>query len=96
MILEVASLTIKAGETAAFEQTFKRAEKVIARAEGYIAHELQRSVDVAGHYLLFVKWQTLEHHVVGFRGSPLFPEWRGLLDDYLASPPAVEHYELFA
>jgi hypothetical protein len=38
-----------------------------------------------------VKWETLENHTVDFRGSENFAEWRGLVGQYFASPPEVEH-----
>lgn len=94
MILEVVSITIHAGQAAEFRSAFGEASKVISQAKGYISLEMQRSVDVEDHYLLFVKWHTKEDHVVGFRESPLFPEWRRLIGPFFASPPAVEHYEL--
>lgn len=96
MILEVASFAIKPGESLAFETAFVEAAKVIAQASGYIAHEMQRSIDQPDHYLLLVKWQTRDDHMVRFRESPLFLEWRRLLGPYFAAAPAVEHYEFFA
>jgi len=96
MILEVASITIQPGQSPAFEAAFHQAAKVIAQAKGYISHEIQRSVDVADHYLLLVKWQTLNDHMIGFRESPLFVEWRSLIGPHFAAAPAVEHYEFFA
>ena len=40
-----------------------------------------------------VKWETLENHTVDFRGSENFAEWRGLVGQYFAAPPEVEHTE---
>ena len=34
---------------------------------------------------------TLESHTVEFRGSENFAEWRGLVGQYFAAPPEVEH-----
>jgi heme-degrading monooxygenase HmoA len=96
MILEVASFKITSGQSPAFETAFHQAAKVIAQAKGYISHELQRSVDTPDHYLLLVKWQTRDDHMVGFRESPLFIEWRRLIGPYFAAAPAVDHYEFFA
>ncbi len=95
MILEIASFKIQPGQSAGFEAAFIQASKVIAAATGYVSHQLQRSVDVEHHYVLLVQWQTLADHMVGFRESPLFVEWRKLLGPFFAAPPEVEHYELF-
>jgi heme-degrading monooxygenase HmoA len=96
MILEVVSIKIHAGQSAEFKAAYLLASKVISKAKGYISHEMQRSVDVADHYLLQVKWQTRDDHVIGFRESPLFVEWRKLIGPFFASTPEVEHYEFFA
>jgi hypothetical protein len=44
--------------------------------------------------VLLIRWQTLEHHTIGFRGSELFKEWRALIGSYFETPPFVQHYEL--
>ncbi len=93
MILEVAVITVKPGQGKLFEAIFPQAEKVISAAPGYIAHELRRSLETPGKYLLLVRWESLEAHTVGFRGSPRFQEWRGLIGGFFQSPPEVEHYE---
>ncbi|MGE0115976.1 MAG: antibiotic biosynthesis monooxygenase [Steroidobacteraceae bacterium] len=95
MILEMASLKIQPGQAQNFEAAFLQAEHVIASSPGHLSHQLQRSLDVANHYMLLVQWRTLEDHVVGFRESPLFVEWRRRLGPFFAAPPEVEHYELF-
>lgn len=96
MILEAASINIQPGRSSAFEVAFHQAAKIIAQAQGYLGHEIHRSVDTTDHYLLLVKWQTRDDHLVGFRESLLFVEWRRLIGPYFAAPPAVDHYELFA
>lgn len=96
MILELASFRITPGEAPNFEAAYRQASLVIASAKGYISHELQRSVDVENHYMLLVQWQTRDDHMIGFRESPLFIEWRRLLGSYFAAPPEVEHYEAFS
>ena len=32
----------------------------------YVSHQLQRCAEDASRYILFVNWQTLEVHTVGF------------------------------
>ncbi len=93
MILEVAILTIKSAEAQKFEAAFPQAEKVIAQAKGYLSHELRRCIETKGRYLLLVRWETLEAHTVGFRESPLFQQWRGVIGGFFSAPPQVEHYE---
>jgi heme-degrading monooxygenase HmoA len=94
MIVEIATLNIRPSDRLAFESVFPEAAGILSSAEGYIWHQLQRSVDTENRYVLLVHWQKKENHTVGFRGSALYEEWRRLLHHFFAVPPAVEHYEL--
>ena len=93
MILEVAILNVKAGETAAFEAAFAEAQKIIAGMAGYVNHELQKCIEVPNQYILLVRWQTLEDHTVGFRQSAEYQQWKALLHHFYDPFPIVEHYE---
>lgn len=92
MVLEIAVLNVRAGHGAAFEQAFEGAQAIIAAMPGYLSHELQRCLEVENQYVLLVRWQTLEDHTVGFRGSPEYQEWRRLLHHFYEPFPKVEHY----
>ena len=48
---------------------------------GYLSHELLRCIETGSRYLLLVRWETLEHHTQGFRGSPEYQRWKALLHD---------------
>ena len=41
MILEMATLNVRPGQTAAFELAFAEAQAIIASMPGYLGHELQ-------------------------------------------------------
>jgi heme-degrading monooxygenase HmoA len=93
MILEMAALHIIPGQDSEFEQSFKQASKIISRMKGYIDHELQKCMEQENKYILLVRWETLEDHTVGFRGSEEYQEWKSLLHHYYDPFPVVEHYE---
>ena len=93
MILEAAMLQVRSGQEEAFEQAFRQASPIIAASPGYRGHELQRGIEAPGKYLLLVRWNTLEDHTVGFRGSPAYQEWRRLLHHFYDPFPTVEHFE---
>ena len=92
MILEVATLQIKSAQTAAFEQAFAQAQRIIASMPGYQGHELQHCVEDDHQYVLLVRWNTLQDHTVGFRGSPEYQQWRTLLHHFYDPFPTVLHY----
>jgi heme-degrading monooxygenase HmoA len=94
MILEVASLNVRAGQSAAFEEAFAEAQAIIASMDGYISHQLQRNLEAPDRYLLLVYWRRLEDHTVGFRQSAGYREWKRLLHHFYDPFPAVEHFEM--
>ena len=93
MILEVAVLDVIPGQEASFHTDFRQAEKIISSMPGYINHELQQCVEKPSRHILLVRWETLEDHTQGFRGSPRYDEWRRLLHHYYDPFPNVEHYQ---
>jgi len=93
MILEVAMLDVVPGHEDEFEAAFAIASNIIASMPGYISHELQRCIENPSRYILLVRWESLEDHTVGFRGSPRYQEWRALLHHFYDPFPTVEHFE---
>jgi heme-degrading monooxygenase HmoA len=92
MILEIATLDVKANQTAAFESNFAQAQRIISASPGYIRHSLSRCLENPQRYVLLVEWQTLEAHTVGFRQSPAYLEWKALLHHFYDPFPTVEHF----
>jgi len=93
VVLEVAILNVRPGQTAEFEVAFRQASPIIAASPGYISHGLGRCLEDPDKYILLVRWQTLEDHTVGFRGSDGYQEWKRLLHRFYEPFPVVEHYE---
>jgi len=96
MILEVAHLQVVPGQEREFESAFKKAQLIIAAMDGYISHDLQRCIEDTSHYLLQVRWTSLEAHTVGFRSSAQYQQWRALLHHFYDPFPEVLHFEALA
>jgi heme-degrading monooxygenase HmoA len=85
-------MPIKPGSEADFEAAMREARGVVSQAKGCRSLRVTRGIESPSTYLLILEWDTLEDHTVGFRESELFTQWRGLIGQYFAEPPAVEHY----
>ena len=95
MILEVADIRIQPGQQAAFDEAIVRGvTTVISQARGFRGWKVNKGVESPERYLLMIFWDTLEDHTVGFRGGPLFAEWRAIVGPFFAAPPVVEHFTL--
>ncbi|HEY1391761.1 MAG TPA: antibiotic biosynthesis monooxygenase family protein [Methylibium sp.] len=97
MILEVADIRIKPGQQAEFDRAIQHGiETVISKAAGFRGYKIKRGIESPERYLLMIWWDTLENHMVDFRESDAFGQWRAIVGPYFAHPPVVEHFTLLA
>ena len=95
MILEHADIRIPPGQQAAFAEAIQRGvETVIAKSPGFRGYKVQKGIESPERYVLMIYWDTLDNHMVDFRGGPLFPQWRAIVGPFFAVPPVVEHFDL--
>lgn len=94
MILEIAHITIDPTRAADFEAAVAQAAAAIHAAEGSHGVWLERVIEKAGAYRLRVEWDSVDHHMVTFRQSPAFQQWRALVGPFFVETPFVEHTEL--
>jgi heme-degrading monooxygenase HmoA len=94
VITEQAPLDVKPGREADFEHAFDEAKAIIAAMPGFLSLELHRCIETPNRYLLLVRWERLEDHTEGFRGSPMYEQWRELLHHFYEPFPTVEHFTL--
>lgn len=91
IITEIATLDVTPGHERPFEQAVADAAPLFQTAKGARTFVLERSNEHPQRYRLVVGWETLDDHLIGFRGSDAFPKWRALVADHLDAPPTVEH-----
>jgi heme-degrading monooxygenase HmoA len=91
MITEIAHLNIKPGEELQFEKQVAKAKPYFQSAKGFINVSLHRCIEHPNQYELHVQWETLENHMVDFRESDGFAQWRAFVGEHFAAPPVVEH-----
>ncbi|SLN77808.1 antibiotic biosynthesis monooxygenase family protein [Oceanibacterium hippocampi] len=94
MILEVAEIDIRKGQAREFETAMNEALGLLAQSNGFRDARLFRSHEVGDRYRLFVTWDRIEDHVIGWQNSEGFKRWRLLLLKHFASIPNVEHMKL--
>lgn len=92
MIHEVATLTIDPAQAEAFEAAVAAARPFFEAARGFRSFALVRSVEQPERYCLVVGWESVDAHMVDFRQSDGFQQWRALASPFFRAPPAVEHF----
>lgn len=94
MIFEIAEIQATPGHERAFEAAVQQAVPLFKGAAGCHGMALQRVIEVPAKYRLVVRWETVDHHMVQFRGSPAFQEWRRLVGPHIVGAPVVDHTEV--
>lgn len=96
MIVEVAIIKAKPSAGEAMAKGLARARDVISQAEGYRGSRFHRGIEDPERFVLYIEWDSVAHHMEGFRNGPLFPQWRTHFGDLMDGPPDVQHFEVFA
>jgi quinol monooxygenase YgiN len=93
MVTEFAEIEIKPGTAQDFIAGVQASVPVFLRAAGCHGVELHHAIEHPDHFVLMVKWETVDHHMVTFRDSPDFQLWRQNVGACFAAPPKVWHSE---
>jgi quinol monooxygenase YgiN len=93
MIYEIAQIDVIEGQENDFVAAVAQAAPHFQSAKGCHSFKLARSIELPSRFRLIVGWETVDDHMVEFRGSPGFAAWRTLASPFFASPPSVEHVE---
>jgi heme-degrading monooxygenase HmoA len=91
MISEIAEIRIKPDTQTQFEAAVNQAAPLFKRARGCRSMRLERSLETPENYRLVVGWETVEDHMVHFRESDDFQQWRQLVGGFFAGAPEVYH-----
>lgn len=96
MIVEVVVFRAQAGAADQMREGLQAARAVISRAEGYRGSTFHQGIEDPQRFVLRIEWDTVEAHTQGFRGGPLFPEWRAHWAEHMDGTPDVMHFQVFA
>jgi quinol monooxygenase YgiN len=91
MINEIVVIAIDPANARAFEAAVAKAAPLFRAAEGCHSMALERGIEDPAQYRLLVEWETMDHHMIGFRGSDAFQQWRALAGVYFAAPVIMSH-----
>jgi len=92
MVTEIAYITIDPARAVAFEAAVAKAAPYFKAAQGCHGARLERVEEDEALYRLSVDWESVDHHMVTFRQSDGFQQWRALAGPFFVEPPKVEHW----
>ena len=95
MVTEIAIFTALPGKEEELGQGIIRGLKAIRQHPECISVHTTRCIEQPARYMLTVIWSSLEAHMVDFRNSPLFAQWRSNIDGLFKDPVELFHYQAF-
>jgi heme-degrading monooxygenase HmoA len=93
MVLEVALFDIHPGQEDEFAKAYATARPLLVTTPGCRSARMTRGIESPSRFVLLVEWDSVQAHTENFRNSDRFPQWRGHIGPYFATPPTVEHFE---
>jgi hemoglobin len=76
----------------AFEAAYAAAAVHLAASPHCLEYDLARCHEDPRRYILRIRWDSLEGHLQGFRGSAQFREFFSCIRPYLTAIEEMQHY----
>lgn len=92
MILEVALIDLRPGTEEAFAAAYRTGRPILAGTPGCRSVRMTHGIESPSRFVLLVEWDSVEAHLENFRATDRYVQWRGLIGQYFAQPPLVEHF----
>lgn len=92
MVLELADLAILPGQEDDFVAAYGQAVAILRSSPGFRSARMTRGIESPARFVLLVEWDELDDHVVGFRESERFTQWRAAIGRFFDGAPRVEHF----
>lgn len=96
MIIEYIRYQIPAAQSGAFEQAYAEAASSLDASVHCLGYELARGVEEPEHYILRIRWDSLEGHEQGFRQSEEFGPFLAAVKPFFGQIAEMKHYDATA
>lgn len=96
MIVEYIRYKIPSADAARFEQDYAEAGRSLDASPHCLGYELARCLDEPESYILRIRWDSVEGHMQGFRGSAEFRTFFAAIKPYVGMIEEMRHYRVTA
>ncbi|MFF8898359.1 putative quinol monooxygenase [Streptomyces lydicus] len=77
---------------AAFEKAYTAAAAQLDAAPECLGYDLAHGIEEPERYILRIEWTSVEDHLKGFRGGPLFGPFLASVRPYIDDIEEMKHY----
>lgn len=96
MVTEYIRYRLPAEREAGFVAAYERAAQALRAAPECVDFELSRCTEEPACFILRITWTSVEAHLQGFRGGPVFGAFFEAIRPYVADIEEMRHYEATA
>lgn len=93
MTTELIRYRIESGQEAAFLQAYRNAGTFLERSPDCLGYDVLRGVEELDHFIVVIRWQSVERHLEGFRKSADFPTFFAAVKPFFAAIEEMKHYQ---
>ncbi|MFF0153828.1 group II truncated hemoglobin [Micromonospora sp. NPDC005203] len=92
MVIEYIRYRVPQERLDGFEAAYERAADALRAAPQCVDYELSRCLDEPAAYLLRITWTSVDEHLRGFRGGPVFGRFFAAIRPYVEDIEEMRHY----
>lgn len=92
MIIEYVRYTISGDRAEEFEAAYQEASSALDASPHCLGYELAQGVEEPEHWVLRIRWDSLEGHEAGFRSSPGFAGFFKAVRPFFEDIQEMKHY----
>ena len=93
MTTELIRYRVESGQEDAFLQAYREAGALLERSPDCLGYEILRGDEEPQHFVVVIRWLSVERHIEGFRKSADFPAFFAAVKPFFASIEEMKHYE---
>ncbi len=93
-VVEVVVFNLRDTGAAGFLAVLEEAAALLAGASGYLGHRMGPCLESGQEFVLMIWWASVEDHTMRFRQSPVYAQWRRLIDPHVHRAPWTRHFQL--
>jgi heme-degrading monooxygenase HmoA len=94
VVIEYIRYTIPEGRREEFESAYARAQESLRVSPHCLGWEIARGVEEPAHYVVRIRWDSVEGHERGFRTSPEFQAFLREVRPFFGNIEEMKHYDV--
>jgi quinol monooxygenase YgiN len=94
MVVEYIRYTVALDEGSEFVAAYQRAGQMLDADPHCLGYEVAQGVEEPGHFVVRIRWDSIQGHEQGFRTGPHFGAFFSAVQPFFSKIEEMKHYEV--